>query len=316
MRKLVIACLTLAMMAGCAKEKLVTEPCGFDVKVNWVKGSRVGVTITPDNNLAYYSYGVMAEEDYVRFTESEVIDIQLEWMTSGYSAEGTGKKPSCTFADMYFYQGERTIRITGLATGQDYRLLVFQLNPETNKVGYIYKSYTTKLSKQVATTEAIGGTQKLGKLNVNGEFELVCKIPTDYKLQVVSLKGESIIASVTSDDITKPQMYLSIAYDELYGDVERMNDLSDEDLAILEESYSSEYEVEIEYRQTGYGTKLMVVKEIGGEENFVDFLSIYKGYLVEFNLTPNPKMANQTLTDEQIQMCIDFLTNVDFNPVQ
>ena len=140
MRKLVIACLALAMMAGCAKEKLVTEPCGFDVKVNWVKGSRVEVTITPDNNLAYYSYGVMAEEDYVRFTESEVIDIQLEWMTSGYSAEGTGKKPSCTFADMYFYQGERTIRITELTTGQDYRLLVFQLNPETNKVvGPLYK---------------------------------------------------------------------------------------------------------------------------------------------------------------------------------
>ena len=52
---------------------------------------------------------------------------------------------------------------------------------------------------------------------------------------MVDIKGESIIASVTSDDITKPQMYLSIAYDELYGDVERMNDLSDDDLAVLEE---------------------------------------------------------------------------------
>ena len=189
-------------------------------------------------------------------------------------------------------------------------------DPETNKTGYIYKSYTTKLNKQVATAEATGDTQKLGKLNVNGEFELTCKIPESYKLQVVDLRGESIIASVTSDDITKPQMYLSIAYDELYGDVDRMNDLSDEDLAVLEESYSSEYEVEIEYRQTGHGTKLMMVKEIGGKESFVNFLSIYKGYLVEFNLTPNPNMANKTLTEEQIQMCIDFLTDVDFNPVQ
>ena len=168
----------------------------------------------------------------------------------------------------------------------------------------------------MATAEATGDTQKLGKLNVNGEFELTCKIPESYKLQVVDLRGESIIASVTSDDITKPQMYLSIAYDELYGDVDRMNDLSDEDLAVLEESYSSEYEVEIEYRQTGHGTKLMMVKEISGKESFVNFLSLYKGYLVEFNLTPNPNMANKTLTEEQIQMCIDFLTDVDFNPVQ
>ena len=114
----------------------------------------------------------------------------------------------------------------------------------------------------------------------------------------------------------KPQMYLSIAYDELYGDVDRMNDLSPDDLAVLEESYTSEYEVEIEYRETGYGTKLMVIKEVGNKESVVNFLSIYKGYLVEFNLTPNPNLASQTLTEEQIQMCIDFLTNVDFNPVQ
>ena len=215
-----------------------------------------------------------------------------------------------------------TSKITSFPSGKELIVLGETKNwlrardPETNKVGYIYKSYTAKLNKQVITEETTSGAQKLGKLNVNGEFELVCQLPADYKLQVVDLKGESIIASVISDDITKPQMYLSIAYDELYGDVDRMNDLSADDLAILEESYTSEYEVEIEYRETGYGTKLMVVKEIGGKEHFVDFLSIYKGYLVEFNLTPNPNMADKTLTEEQIQMCIDFLTNVDFNPVQ
>ena len=189
-------------------------------------------------------------------------------------------------------------------------------DPETNKVGYIYKSYTTKLTKQVISEEKADGTEKLGKLTVNGEFELTCKLPADYKLQVVDIKGESIIASVTSDDITKPQMYLSIAYDELYGDVERMNDLSDDDLAVLEESFREMDQVEIEYRETGYGTKLMVVREVGDGTPFVDFLSIYKGYFVEFNMTPNPNVANQILTEEQIQMCIDFLTNVDFNPVK
>lgn len=189
-------------------------------------------------------------------------------------------------------------------------------DPETNKVGYIHKSLTVKLDKQVATDETAGNAQKLGKLNVNGEFELTCRIPDGYKLQVVDLRGESIIASVTSDDITKPQMYLSIAYDELYADVERMNDLSEDDLAVLEESYAAEYQVDIEYRETGHGTKLMVVKEIGEKEAFVNFLSVYKGYLVEFNLTPNPNLANKTLTEEQIQMCIDFLTDVDFNPVK
>ena len=73
--------------------------------------------------------------------------------------------------------------------------------------------------------------------------------------------------------------------------------------------------MEISYRQTGYGTKLLVAKEIGDDKDFVQIVSVYKGYLVEFEMSPNPKAANQTLTDEQIRGCIDFLTDVNFTPV-
>ena len=189
-------------------------------------------------------------------------------------------------------------------------------DPDTGKIGYIYKKYTAKLNKQVVVAEETAGTEKLGKLSVNGEFEITCKLPQDYKLQVVDVRGENIIASVTSEDITKPQMYLSIAYDELYGDVERMNDLSDEELAVLEDSFKEMDQVEIEYRQTGLGTKLMVVREVGNGQKFIDILSVYKGYFVEFNMTPNPNAAVQDLTEEQIQLAIQFLTDVMFEPVK
>ena len=189
-------------------------------------------------------------------------------------------------------------------------------DPDTGKIGYIYKKYTAKLNKQVVVAEEAAGTEKLGKLSVNGEFEITCKLPQDYKLQVVDVRGENIIASVTSEDITKPQMYLSIAYDELYGEVERMNDLSDEELAVLEDSFKEMDQVEIEYRQTGLGTKLMVVREVGNGQKFIDILSVYKGYFVEFNMTPNPNAAVQDLTEEQIQTTIQFLTDVMFEPVK
>ena len=189
-------------------------------------------------------------------------------------------------------------------------------DPDTGKIGYIYKKYTAKLNKQVVVAEEAAGTEKLGKLSVNGEFEITCKLPQDYKLQVVDVRGENIIASVTSQDITKPQMYLSIAYDELYGDVDRMNDLSDEELTVLEDSFKEMDQVEIEYRQTGLGTKLMVVREVGNGQKFIDILSVYKGYFVEFNMTPNPNAAVQDLTEEQIQLAIQFLTDVMFEPVK
>lgn len=188
-------------------------------------------------------------------------------------------------------------------------------DPESSKTGYIFKNLTTKLNKEVIS-ETADGSEKLGKLSVNGEFELTCKLPADYKLQVVEMRGESIIASVLSDDMTKPQMYLSIAYDELYAEVDRMNDLSEEDIAVLKASFEEQDDVTFQDAETGLGTRLLIVREVGDGVDFVDILSVYKGYLVEFNMTPNPKAASQTLTEEQIQTAIQFLTDVMFEPVQ
>lgn len=191
-------------------------------------------------------------------------------------------------------------------------------DPETQKIGYIHKNYVTNTNRKVITAPAAASgdsTESLGSLNVNGSFNITCKVPAGYQLQVVNRRGSSIVAAVTPDDMTRPQLYLSIAYDETYADIEKMNDLSDEELAILESTFKDMNNVEISYRQTGYGTKLLVARETGSDTDFVDILAIYKGYFVEFNMTPNVNTADQTLTDEQVRMCIDFLTNVEFVPV-
>ena len=226
--------------------------------------------------------------------------------TSGWVNFRTG--PSKTTAKVRSFSGGQELLVTAETTGW-YKAL----DPETGKEGYLNKSFAIKSGKEIAKETAGDGTEKLGSLSVNGEFDLTCRLPADYKLQVVNTRGEKIVASVLSDDMTKPEMYLTIAYDETYGDVERMNDLGEEDLKILEESFSDMNEVEISYSETGYGTKLLIAREVGSDTDFVDILAIYRGYFIEFTMTPNPKAANQSLTDEQIKMCIDFLTDVDFN---
>ena len=95
-----------------------------------------------------------------------------------------------------------------------------------------------------------------------------------------------------------------------------MNGLSEEDLKALEATFTDMNDVEITYQNTGHGTKLLIAREIGSDTDFVDILSIYQGYFIEFNMTPNPNAANQTLTNAQIGMCIDFLTDVDFVPAK
>lgn len=209
-------------------------------------------------------------------------------------------------------------RIASLPDGRELKVIgetekwYKAVDQETGKTGYISKSFVTVLSTPAEPEKP--EKEQLGKLDVNGKFTIQCQLPEGYALQVVNTKGSRIVASVLSQDKEKPQLYLSIAYDELYSDVKRMNDLSDEALKPLEASFTQMNDVEISYAETAYGTKLLIAKEVGDDTDFVDILSVYEGYFVEFNMTPNPEAENQQLTDAQIQMCIDFLSEVDFVP--
>ncbi len=183
---------------------------------------------------------------------------------------------------------------------------------ETGKTGYISKNYVTVLAVPVEEEKPL--KEQMGHLNVNGEFALQCLLPEGYSMQLINTMGTKIIAFITSEDPEKPILQLSIAFNELYSEIDRMNDLTEEDLKDLEETFTEMNDVEITYGETAYGTKLLIAKEVGDDTDFVDILSVYKGYSIEFVMTPNPQARNQALTEEQIDMCVDFLSELDFVP--
>ena len=234
-------------------------------------------------------------------------------------------RPSRSSGTVNFRKGPSTIttRLGRLPSGRELLVLAETTNwyratdQETGKTGYIYKKLTTPLSKPVETKaeEVVSGSQRLGKVTVNGEFELSCRIPEGYRLQMVDMRGDKLVAAVVSENGTAPAMNLSVAYDELYGEVDRMNDMSPEALAVLEETFASDAEVTLSYRETGYGTKVLVARETGDDGDFIDILAIYKGYFIEFTMAPGEDAASQALTDEDVDLCISFLTDVDFTPV-
>jgi len=182
------------------------------------------------------------------------------------------------------------------------------IDSESGKTGYISKNYVTVLG----TVKEEPAKAQMGKLNVNGEFALQCQLPEGYSMQLINTLGTKISAFITSEDKEKPVLQLTIAFDELFADVDRMNDLPEEALKGLEESFSEMNDVEITYTETAYGTKLLIAREVGDDTDFVDILSVYKGYSIEFVMTSNPEAKDQALTDAQIQMCIDFLSELDF----
>ena len=154
----------------------------------------------------------------------------------------------------------------------------------------------------------------LGTVNVNGAFRLQSVLPEGYQLTPIDVTPEQYVALIASEDPAKPAMQLSIAFDEQYADVERLNDMDDEALALLEQTFiDNDPDVDITYGETGYGTRVLVAKHDTEEEDFIVFFSIYRGYCVEFVLLP-AREGDRNLVDDEIATCVSFLTNLDFIP--
>ena len=164
--------------------------------------------------------------------------------------------------------------------------------------------------------EEDNGKVAIGTISINGAFTLQCGLPEGYRVVPRRMSQDLIQALILSDVAENPIMQLSVAFDETYSDVDRMNDLTEEDLAVLEKSFTDvDPTVEITYGDTGLGTRLLIARQSEEAIDYIDFLSIYKGYFIEFALVPSPSAPNKNLSDEQLAMCIDFLTDLDFVPV-
>ena len=169
-----------------------------------------------------------------------------------------------------------------------------------------------------AATAETAAKELLTTVSLNGAFELRCAVPEGYTLEKTEETEVSQVFMLSTEDITKPLMVISIAFDELHADVERLNDLSDEDKAAIAATWSEEDHVEISYLETSHGTQLMAVRENDGVSDYVDFYTIYKGYDIEFVLVSGASdgLEFSGLTDEQIQLAIQFLSELDFIPIE
>ena len=154
-----------------------------------------------------------------------------------------------------------------------------------------------------------------GTITINGAFTLKGNVPDGYKVLHYNAQADEVTVVFGQDDLTKPVLTLRVAFDETYSDVERMNDLDDEQMAVLEATY---YEVdptvEISYAETAYGTRVLVAKQFNREFDYVDFMSVYKGYFVEFAVTAGPAAPDRNLPEDMEETCINFLSELDFVP--
>lgn len=155
---------------------------------------------------------------------------------------------------------------------------------------------------------------EIGTVNMNGAFKLQCSLPENYTIEITSKDNDGMLAVISTEDITKPMMFLAIEFDEIYYDVKRMNDMSEDQLLEIIDTFTNEGdEVLVSYRETSHGTKLMIVREALDTVDYVSIISVYEGYMIEFDMLAGDG-AEEGLSEAQIQMCIDFLSDLDFIP--
>ena len=159
----------------------------------------------------------------------------------------------------------------------------------------------------------------LGSINMNGKFQLKAKLPEGYTVQVRDINSDLgyLQAFVESADESKPRLTLTISYEDTdLSQLERLNDATEEQKKQIEDTFRYLDQVDISYTTTGLGTELMVVRETQDSTDFVCIFTIYKGYDIEFLMEPGKGSEDAGLTDVQMQMCIDFLTDLDFVAVE
>ena len=164
-----------------------------------------------------------------------------------------------------------------------------------------------------------------GELTVPNRFIIKWINPDGYELTDIDAGnpewiGDSgfLLAGLvpTDEESGKPMMNIAIARNELLSDVQRMNDLDAEALAQIEETFRDEDTVDITYMETAAGTKLMVVRETADGTDYLDFYTIYMGYEIEMVLTRVSPTDKTPLTDEEIALAVQFLSDLYFEPIE
>ena len=150
------------------------------------------------------------------------------------------------------------------------------------------------------------GKTEIGTLKVGEAFSIQSRLPEGYTYMPVTATELNLVGILSAGE-GRPFVTVSIAYNEEYAETERFNDVDEAVVEEIRDSFrEADEEVTFEDLETAYGTRLLKVAGDG----FVDLYTIYKGYELEFVLT------GAALTDAEVQMLVDFISDMDFVAVE
>jgi hypothetical protein len=155
---------------------------------------------------------------------------------------------------------------------------------------------------------------EMGTIDFGGKFVIKGTIPEGYTIVEEDKLDKVFIHAklVKENDPMAPYLDIMVYQEDTYAPGTRLNDVDDATLKEIEESFTADADVRIEYTETGLGTKLMKVTEIGDDPDWIAFYTIYEGYEVELTIRVSELATSPELSQDIVDKAVQFLTDMDF----
>lgn len=164
---------------------------------------------------------------------------------------------------------------------------------------------------------AFAETAEKQTITMAGAFSISYdKLPEYYTMETVQDDALKFTAVIRSTDETRPAMILNISFSDEWSGIDTLADATEQDMLELQDDFylvteMDEGDLEFSEAETGMGTKLLIAKDKYGTLGAV--YCIYKSHEIEIDIFPGT--AGNPVTENDIQTVIQFLTDIEFTPV-
>ncbi len=145
-------------------------------------------------------------------------------------------------------------------------------------------------------------------IDIEGRFSLTCTVPEGYLYEETQVSEDLIVGTLEAEDGLRPTILFAVNESETY-EGRTLNDFSEEELRELA-ALSAEAMVspQVTYGETAHGTKLIICQDMDPLNSSLDITTVYHGYYITFLMVP--ALDGTVLTAEQVQVCIDFISDL------
>lgn len=174
------------------------------------------------------------------------------------------------------------------------------------------KKFLALLCAALMLACAFASAEDASIVDFRDRFQLSGVLPEGYHFNRESENDVSLFGTITSEDPAAPSFEVSVFFNESYANVSSLKDMDEAALENVRQGFSEENDVQFDTIETASGNRLLVIREIGSDLDFLDFYTICQGHEIELTLRA---AEGQSLSDAQINHCMEFMRTFDVLPL-